>query len=717
VTGRGQRAPAPARVVIVTPELWGYTRENGGISTSVFHFARLFRSRGDRVTCVVGLAKPVEPDPVWARRYADAGVEVRAAVAGRPPRPLDRAPYACEFPFRAIAEAVADAVPRDADVVYLQDWAGLGFELLRRRTLRSGSPPPVVVTILRGSSGWAGMGESTDGAGLERAESFAVERSDLVVSPSRSYRDFAEAHGVRLPGDGRTRVLGHPWLPLGDGPALPSERAERFRRVVFFGRLEPRKGFDLFVEAWRLLAGRRPELLAGLEQVVFLGREGVHDGELEIVLEELSSLGPEAVHVGGLDSWAANDYLAANATDALVVVPSLRENFPNAVVEATLVPGLNVICSDVGGIGEIVGARGAAQLFAPTVPALAAALETSLDHGPKPADELASYDWRTANARWLSFHESVVSRPRRRAPRRHRAATRLSVVVTTFEWPEALDVLLEALWAQSDDRFEIVVADDGSGSATKAIVERWRGVFGKRLAHAWQPDEGYRIARARNLGAIASSGDFLVFLDGDCLPGRDFVRALKTSALPGWFVSTRRVGLSQELSRRILAREVEAHRWSRLRWTVRARRELDGIAPLTPRDRRRTGRAKLPEFEPPDRAYGSGFGVSRADFERVNGFDLRFTGWGEEDVDLAVRLRRLGLRCGHAGPRATLFHLWHPSRMEHGRPNWWLLKDTEARSHVEADVGLRELAAEPAAGQSSANRVGASSSSREPVNR
>jgi GT2 family glycosyltransferase len=246
-------------------------------------------------------------------------------------------------------------------------------------------------------------------------------------------------------------------------------------------------------------------------------------------------------------------------------------------------------------------------------------------------------------------------------------------------------------------------------------VERWRDRFGARLKHAWQPDEGYRLARARNLGAAASSGDFLVFLDGDCLPGRHFVRALKRSALPGWFVSTRRVGLSQELSRRILAREVDVHRWSRLRWTVRARRELDDAAPLTPRDRRRTGCVGLPEFEPRDRAYGAGFGVARADFERVNGFDLRYSAWGEEDVDLAVRLRRLGLRCGHGGARATLFHLWHLSRREHGRPSWWLLEETEAGSNVEAVVGLRELAAEVAGAHSSENRVGASSSPREPV--
>ena len=67
--------------------------------------------------------------------------------------------------------------------------------------------------------------------------------------------------------------------------------------------------------------------------------------------------------------------------------------------------------------------------------------------------------------------------------------------------------------------------------------------------------------------------------------------------------------------------------------------------------------------------------MRREDFERVNGFDMRYEGWGEEDIDLAVRLRRLGLRCGWPGPQGTLLHLWHESR-KGPRPNAGLLEET-----------------------------------------
>ena len=129
-----------------------------------------------------------------------------------------------------------------------------------------------------------------------------------------------------------------------------------------------------------------------------------------------------------------------------------------------------------------------------------------------------------------------------------------------------------------------------------------------------------------------------------------------------------------------------------LEW-LRARREARPIAALTRRDRRRVGAKGVPEFGPHNRTYGYLLGVDRRDFERVNGYDMRFEGWGEEDVDIAVRLRRVGLRCGHAGPDGTLIHLWHESEIPAERPNWYLLQATERSDRIEAIEGLREVAA------------------------
>jgi len=296
----------------------------------------------------------------------------------------------------------------------------------------------------------------------------------------------------------------------------------------------------------------------------------------------------------------------------------------------------------------------------------------------------------------------------------------LTVVVATYEWSQALDVVLTALWEEQDRDLDIVVADDGSGPETRAVVEGWRGRFGERLRYVWQPDEGFRLARVRNLAALDARGDYFVFIDGDAIPRRGFLAAVRRAALAGWFLSSKRLNLSPQLSRRVLEERLPVWRWSALEWLARAPEELFGsrgranrpgvLLPI--RDRRRPWRKRQPEFTPP---YVSGFfiGVSRQDFERVNGFDARFVGWGGEDQDLANRLRGLGLRCGWPGPHATMLHLWHPTRKE-TTSYLALVDEILATARTEAVEGVRELAAELREDQVSAKRVGASSASSDP---
>lgn len=270
----------------------------------------------------------------------------------------------------------------------------------------------------------------------------------------------------------------------------------------------------------------------------------------------------------------------------------------------------------------------------------------------------------------------------------------VSVVVTTYEWPEALDVVLRGLAEQSDPAFDVVVADDGSGPTTADVVSRWQPTFEDRLAHAWQPDDGFRLARARNLGAASARGACLVFVDGDCVPRRHFVRAIRRAARPGWFLAGKRVQMSEDLSRAVLDGREWIARWPLPALLARVGRELSPWVNLTGRDRRRPWREKLPDFAPHGNAYGFLTAVWRADFERVNGFDTRFVGWGDQDVDLAVRLHRLGLRCGYAGPPATMLHAWHPTHVPADRPTWRFLQETRRSDRIRAVEGLDEMAGE-----------------------
>ena len=102
---------------------------------------------------------------------------------------------------------------------------------------------------------------------------------------------------------------------------------------------------------------------------------------------------------------------------------------------------------------------------------------------------------------------------------------KISVILTTYNWPEALELSLRSFMAQTDSNFEVVVADDGSKEPTRLLIERLRAVSPIPILHAWQEDRGFRAAKARNEAVKLSSGDYLLFVDGDCMVGREFVAA------------------------------------------------------------------------------------------------------------------------------------------------------------------------------------------------
>jgi glycosyltransferase involved in cell wall biosynthesis len=237
---------------------------------------------------------------------------------------------------------------------------------------------------------------------------------------------------------------------------------------------------------------------------------------------------------------------------------------------------------------------------------------------------------------------------------------KVSVVVTTFEWPAALDRVLDSLSAQTCRDMEVVVADDGSGPATRDVIDGWRDRFPAPLRHVWQPDDGFRAARARNLGALAATGDYLVFLDGDCLALPGFVESHARQAEPGWFATGRRAQVREAATAEILARGLAPHRLPRWRLLLESPRWLqtrylqlitlpvDGV-----RRRKHAGEVR--------KAETCNFGVWREDFLTVGGLDERFRSFGCEDVDLCLRLLRAGLQ------RKSLEHLEPVLHLYHGR--------------------------------------------------
>jgi glycosyltransferase involved in cell wall biosynthesis len=233
----------------------------------------------------------------------------------------------------------------------------------------------------------------------------------------------------------------------------------------------------------------------------------------------------------------------------------------------------------------------------------------------------------------------------------------ISVIVTTYNRPDALGAVLRGLFAQADRGFEVRVADDGSRTDTRALVESLARGAPVGVHHVWQEDRGFRAGAARNRAAAQSRGDYLVFLDGDCVPRPDFVARHRALSEAGWMVAGNRILLSEAFTRRVLAEETPIHGWSLDRWRV-ARRE-GAINRTLPLRTLPLGPLRKLAARRWQRVRTCNLALWRRDFEAVNGFDEAYEGWGFEDSDLAVRLLNAGVRRKEGAFATGVLHLWH----------------------------------------------------------
>lgn len=269
----------------------------------------------------------------------------------------------------------------------------------------------------------------------------------------------------------------------------------------------------------------------------------------------------------------------------------------------------------------------------------------------------------------------------------------ISIVVTTFNREDALAAVLRSLARQEDRGFEVLVADDGSGPATAALVEQCKLRLGVPLTHVRHEHRGFRAGEIRNRAIRAARGDYVVFLDGDCLARPDFVAAHRRLAEPGWFVTGNRALLTQALTDSVLSQNLAPELWGLAGWL--AQRGKGGLNRLAPVLRLPLGPLRRMRPHAWKGARSCNLAVWRSDLDRVDGFDASFSGWGKEDSDLLVRLLHAGVRRKDGAYATGVLHLWHPEadRTQLAQ-NEQRLAGVIAGRRVRAERGLSSLDAD-----------------------
>jgi len=226
----------------------------------------------------------------------------------------------------------------------------------------------------------------------------------------------------------------------------------------------------------------------------------------------------------------------------------------------------------------------------------------------------------------------------------------ISVVVSSYNHPTALALVLEGLRRQDWGDFELLIADDGSDQDTFQLIDRYREA-GLPMEVVAQPDEGFRKAKAVNRAIRQASGEQLIFLDGDCIPFENFIRRHALAYAPGGYAVGGYVWTDLETASGLTQDDVAAGRHERLLdtrelarlWSVHVRNHLYRVL-------RKPRKPKV---------LGGNLSVARDALWAVNGFDEGFDGFSGEDSDLRNRLNNLGARPTSLWNRAFVCHLDH----------------------------------------------------------
>ncbi len=268
----------------------------------------------------------------------------------------------------------------------------------------------------------------------------------------------------------------------------------------------------------------------------------------------------------------------------------------------------------------------------------------------------------------------------------------IAVILSTYNQPKHLERALWGYAVQSRMNFELVVADDGSASATRALCERLRDEAGLELVHVWHEDRGFRKSEILNRAILATDADYLIFSDGDCIPRADFVEVHARLARPGRFLSGGMLKLSVELTNLITVDNVTSGLVTERRWLLR-----NGWKPgrRRPRLLRSSGLAGILDRLTPTGATFNGHNAStwRRHLLEVNGFDLD-VGYGGQDRALGLRLENHGVRGVQVRYRAPVLHLAHdrPYQDEEVRESNRRIRERIRKNReVQARFGIAEL--------------------------
>ena len=235
---------------------------------------------------------------------------------------------------------------------------------------------------------------------------------------------------------------------------------------------------------------------------------------------------------------------------------------------------------------------------------------------------------------------------------------KIALLISTYNWPEALNVVLKSLKEQTVLPHELLIADDGSNEETTNLIEKYKGEFATKVKHIWQEDNGFRKSAVLNKAIAATDAAYIIQIDGDCILHSHFIKDHLAGAKKDCYLFGSRVNIKPEAVATVL-------KGGKCKFSIFS-------SDIKNKSRNFRVRIFRDMYKGQDKfsskTRGCNISYWRKDFIDVNGYDETMEGWGREDSEFVLRMLNNGVKGKRLRYGGIVYHIYHPgtskSRLE-----------------------------------------------------
>ena len=256
-----------------------------------------------------------------------------------------------------------------------------------------------------------------------------------------------------------------------------------------------------------------------------------------------------------------------------------------------------------------------------------------------------------------------------------------TLLISTYNWPEALNLVLKSVLQQTVMPDEVIIADDGSDERTRSVIDDYRADFAVDLKHVWHEDKGFRKSKILNRAVAAATSEYIIQVDGDCFLHSRFIEDHIENANRDRYLFGTRVRIRETAVPEVLSSEELKMHFFKSGLKKRPRNiRIPVISTLF---------KVQSQISPKFRGCNTSFW--KEDFIAVNGYNEDLEGWGREDSELMIRMHNLGVKAKRLKFNGIVYHLDHfENSRERFDENDRIQAETISENRVSCENGVKK---------------------------